>query len=938
MSSDAQIVQALYSFKGTNNDELCFQKGDFITITQCPDGGWWEGTLGEITGWFPSNYVREVKDPAIVLHNSHDAANISIVYKDLLDSEKAHVDELQGLFTNFLMPLERSTILTTDEYKQLIGNFTEVLETHQVLLQFIGDENQKPHKEQKIGRHFLQHAPRMKAIHQAYCSLHPKAVCILDKYKEELTKYMESCGANSPGVLVLTTGLSKPFRRLAKYSGMLLEVERHVEDSHPDRGDIQRSVAVYKEIDTSCAATRRQKELELQVLTGPVRGWEGQSLSSLGDIIYMGSVAVGPQHLDRYLVLFPTTLLILSVSHRLSAFIYEGKLPVTGINVSRLEDSDQYKNAFEISGPLIDKVTAVCQSKDEANHWVDILRKYNPNRITISNKSPPSQAEMVPQPPPHLNSRGYCTRTSILKYTPTYDYIPTYPCQYYPPTAPYAALSKLYHQLFKQKVITRKLLKILLYPEYSRPNNFANVQRRLHRSECFIFKNDSNCDTDSSSDCSSDDSKRMCRQNAFDGFSSNDDDDNDTSSSSSNPFGYIRYYNPQTGSKTETDNESFIDHFKSRVKAAQPRESKKPSIVLTSSAKLELVTPRDFNKCLKVQLSQESEASSCVTPNNALENLTKLNGSFEIGPGFGDYRPIERQSCPNKLVADKFNECSLTTLYIPPCQSDNNLALKWDVTSSHSSSIDLAVNTLPIPDGMLADILYNCDDEETVFKPPSMFDESNGAKKKSLTLSNVGFKKHSLNSDKHFKRRSSIQMSSDLLEDNYTLLNNYYSPDQHSPRSSDSGMAGSCTLNSEFPARCSTEMANRNIISLMETYEAQCRCTSPFGSTPRTSADVPVIHSTHTSVTSAEIPTKLPTPWESENQIHSKFSELQHSKSMGAIVTAPEEKPERGEVYKSGLYAHWWLKAKIPAEVVKGIYEETREKKTDVRVGRNAKQ
>lgn len=37
----------------------------------------------------------------------------------------------------------------------------------------------------------------------------------------------------------------------------------------------------------------------------------------------MGSVAMGPQHNDRYLVLFPSTLLILSVSHRLSAFIYE---------------------------------------------------------------------------------------------------------------------------------------------------------------------------------------------------------------------------------------------------------------------------------------------------------------------------------------------------------------------------------------------------------------------------------------------------------------------------------------------------------------------------------------------------------------------------------------------------------------------------------------
>lgn len=59
------------------------------------------------------------------------------------------------------------------------------------------------------------------------------------------------------------------------------------------------------------------------MLTGPVRNWQGQELSSLGDIIHMGSVAVGPDHRDRYFVLFPQTLLILSVSQRMSAFIYE---------------------------------------------------------------------------------------------------------------------------------------------------------------------------------------------------------------------------------------------------------------------------------------------------------------------------------------------------------------------------------------------------------------------------------------------------------------------------------------------------------------------------------------------------------------------------------------------------------------------------------------
>lgn len=41
--------------------------------------------------------------------------------------------------------------------------------------------------------------------------------------------------------------------------------------------------------------------------------------------------------------------------------------------VNRLEDTETIKNAFEISGPLIERITAVCQGPNEANKWVELL-------------------------------------------------------------------------------------------------------------------------------------------------------------------------------------------------------------------------------------------------------------------------------------------------------------------------------------------------------------------------------------------------------------------------------------------------------------------------------------------------------------------------------------------------------------------------------------
>ena len=110
-----------------------------------------------------------------------------------------------------------------------------------------------------------------------------------------------------PGLMLLTTGLSRPFKQLERLAGAIQEVEQHLEDDHADRGDTQRSIGFYKEVAAEAARARRQKELELevrkkleekphltsQVLTGTVRGWEGEPMDQLGEILRMGSVVTG---------------------------------------------------------------------------------------------------------------------------------------------------------------------------------------------------------------------------------------------------------------------------------------------------------------------------------------------------------------------------------------------------------------------------------------------------------------------------------------------------------------------------------------------------------------------------------------------------------------------------------------------------------------------
>lgn len=63
MSSSFLKINVSFNHKIFSFFQLCFKKGDIITITQVDDEGWWEGTLHDKTGWFPSNYVKEYRIP-----------------------------------------------------------------------------------------------------------------------------------------------------------------------------------------------------------------------------------------------------------------------------------------------------------------------------------------------------------------------------------------------------------------------------------------------------------------------------------------------------------------------------------------------------------------------------------------------------------------------------------------------------------------------------------------------------------------------------------------------------------------------------------------------------------------------------------------------------------------------------------------------------------
>ncbi|KAL1766879.1 rho guanine nucleotide exchange factor 6 [Sigmodon hispidus] len=398
------IVKARFNFKQTNEDELSVCKGDIIYVTRVEEGGWWEGTLNGRTGWFPSNYVREIKPGERPLSpkpvKGFDTAPLTknyytVVLQNILDTEKEYAKELQSLLVTYLRPLQSNNNLSTVEFTCLLGNFEEVCTFQQTLCQALEECSKFPENQHKVGGCLLNLMPHFKSMYLAYCANHPSAVNVLTQHSDDLERFMENQGASSPGILILTTSLSKPFMRLEKYVTLLQELERHMEDTHPDHQDILKAIIAFKTLMGQCQDLRKRKQLELQILSEPIQAWEGDDIKTLGNVIFMSQVMVQygtcEEKEERYFMLFSNVLIMLSASPRMSGFIYQGKIPIAGMVVTRLDEIEGNDYTFEITGN-VERTVVYCNNNQDFQEWLEQLNRLTRGPASCSSLSKTSSS------------------------------------------------------------------------------------------------------------------------------------------------------------------------------------------------------------------------------------------------------------------------------------------------------------------------------------------------------------------------------------------------------------------------------------------------------------------------------------------------------------------------------------------------------------------
>lgn len=348
-------------------------------------------------------------------------------------------------------------------------------------------------------------------------------------------------------------------------------------------------------------------------------------------------------------------------------------------------------------------------------------------------------------------------------------------------------------------------------------------------------------------------------------------------------FGYVRYYDNAADMNLDLSQPNVKGDCTRNIFQSIPSSNDIHSALMNNADKHLLTS-------LKVQKHSESTENSSfeARPYMACEDLVHMDQNTQI----------------NTLGNDDSD-------FIPTRRSVPNLSVKVDSVQKlwKSSEENYSREEMDEDDFAISDVVHYLDPpspkqfrdynqvESIIIEPPPMF-RNDDEDMKVININpntSIPFRKHSLNSDKRIRRsmsRSMVETDSFTKNADTRIQRMSSQSENHkshkkceccnrslcpSPRSSDSGVVGSCNLaspelamhtgnDSDSREKSSHHLKDsltnfsqdtidsdrRKKLTLSEieaaTFEDQCRCTSPFESTARTSCDTSVTSETSLDV------------------------------------------------------------------------------------------
>eukprot|EP00057_Strongylocentrotus_purpuratus_P033419 XP_791356.3 PREDICTED: osteoclast-stimulating factor 1 [Strongylocentrotus purpuratus] len=88
-----KVFRSLYAYTALQSDELTFEEGDLLYVTEMTNDGWWKGRCGTKSGLIPGNYVEESTESVdFPLHEAAKRGNLSFIQECISNKSRVAFD------------------------------------------------------------------------------------------------------------------------------------------------------------------------------------------------------------------------------------------------------------------------------------------------------------------------------------------------------------------------------------------------------------------------------------------------------------------------------------------------------------------------------------------------------------------------------------------------------------------------------------------------------------------------------------------------------------------------------------------------------------------------------------------------------------------------------------------------------------------------------
>ncbi|XP_077522601.1 uncharacterized protein LOC144133393 [Amblyomma americanum] len=234
------------------------------------------------------------------------------VLLEVVDTERTYVRDIGAIVEGYLKPLSQMTDskIKPEDLKSLFSNIESIYTFNSGFLEQLEKCGFDP---VSIARCFVTNSCGF-SVYTEFCTSYPKTVSTLTELvgKAESAEIFKARQTSLHHSLPLGSYLLKPVQRILKYHLLLQNIVKHVDKDSPGYPDVKNALSVMTGIAYHINDMKRRHEhaVRVQEIQSLLYGWQGEDLTTFGELVAEGCFRMLGAKALRHLFLFDKMLLV----------------------------------------------------------------------------------------------------------------------------------------------------------------------------------------------------------------------------------------------------------------------------------------------------------------------------------------------------------------------------------------------------------------------------------------------------------------------------------------------------------------------------------------------------------------------------------------------------------------------------------------------------